>query len=224
MEKNIYKSMKSILIVILLLLIIYLIFGHHKYVSHIPHVNINILRNFILSYGSYASIIFVVIYGLKPLAFVVPVSVLSILAGSIFGPYRAFILSMIGCFLAATTGFYMTRLLGKSFIDKILKGKTINLEDNIEKNGFMIMFMMRISMIFPYDALSYAAGVSKIKYSDFILATMLGIIPEMISYSLMGKNIKHPFSLKFMFPIILLIVVVVGGSFMYKNYKKNKQS
>lgn len=219
MEKNMYKSIKSILMIILVILILYLIFGHHSYIIHI---NMTSLRNFILSYGKFSELVFVIIYGLKPLVFIVPASLMSILAGSIFGPFKAFALSMIGSFFSATVGFYMTRLVGKSFIDKMLKGKVIKLEDNIEKNGFMIMFMMRISMIFPYDALSYAAGVSKIKYKDFVLATMLGIIPEMISYSLMGKNIKHPFSMKFIAPIVLLVLVVFLGSFMYKNYKKNQ--
>ncbi|MDP4178324.1 MAG: VTT domain-containing protein, partial [Bacillota bacterium] len=87
---------------------------------------------------------------------------------------------------------------GQSFVNKILRGKSLKLDNNIEQKGFKIMFTMRVSMVFPHDALSYAAGLSKIKYKDFILATCLGMIPEVLAYSILGKSAEKILSIKFL--------------------------
>ena len=82
------------------------------------------------------------------------------------------------------------------------------------------MLLMRLSIIFPYDALGYASGLTKIKYRDFILGTMLGILPEMTLYSFMGKNISHPFSREFILPILFVIFLAVISYYVYKKFKK----
>lgn len=75
-------------------------------------------------------------------------------------------------------------------------------------------------MVFPYDPLSYASGLTKIKYRDYILGTLVGIFPEMIVYSYMGDSIKHPFSIKFVIAIVLVVLLAIFSYVVYKKYKK----
>lgn len=116
----------------------------------------------------------------------------------------------------------MSRFLGNSFVNKLLRGKALKLNSDIEKNGFKIMLIMRLSFIFPYDGLSFAAGLSKMKYRDFILGTMIGIVPEMLTYSFMGNNIKHPLSIKFIAPIIAILLIAMAAHYFYNTYKKDE--
>ncbi|WP_406542019.1 TVP38/TMEM64 family protein [Clostridium ljungdahlii] len=128
---------------------------------------------------------------------------------------------MIGCFGSATLAFFLSRFLGRSFVNKILKGKALTLNDNIEKYGFRIMTAMRLSFVFPYDPLSYAAGLTKIKYRDFIFGTLVGILPEMVTYSLIGGNLTKPFSFKFILPIIVLFIIACISIYMHKKKSKD---
>jgi len=217
MKKN--KFIKVFITTLVCVILAYFIF---KYKGHIGHLSIRALRRYILSYGKFSAVIFVLIYSLKPIFIILPSSLLSILAGSIFGPYEAFILSMISCYLSGTLGFFLSKALGKSFVHKLLRGKAVSLDSNAEKHGFKIMFVMRLSTLFPYDPLSYAAGLTKMKYRDFILASLLGIAPEMLAYSFMGKNLRHPFSLKFIAPIIIVAIVAIIASYIYKTSKDKK--
>lgn len=214
MKKN--KLIKIFIMVVICAILAYFIF---KYKRHLGHINIRDLRRYILSYGKFSAVAFVLIYSLKPIFLIIPASLLSILAGSIFGPYEAFTLSMISCYFAGTLGFFLSKILGKSFVHKLLKGKAIGLDANAEKHGFKIMLIMRLSTLFPYDPLSYAAGLTKMKYKDFIIATLIGISPEMLAYSFMGKNLKHPFSLRFIAPIIIIIIIAIIASYIYKSIK-----
>ncbi|MBV4418367.1 TVP38/TMEM64 family protein [Clostridium tyrobutyricum] len=218
MKNKIKRSqiVKYIFMAILLVIIIYILF---KYGKNLRHLRLHKLRNYIQSYGKFSAIIFIIIYSFKPVLFVIPSSLMSILAGSIYGPYVATILSMIGCFGSATVAFFLAKFFGRSFVDKILHGKALKLDNNIEKYGFRIMTIMRLSFVFPFDPLSYASGLSKMKYRDFIFGTLIGILPEMITYSFMGKNIQHPFSIKFLLPILLLVIVVITAIILRKRIK-----
>lgn len=201
-------------------LIIIFVYFTVKYGKRLTHLRIGHIRKYILSYGKFAPIIFLLIYSLKPIFLFVPVLPLSIVAGSVFGPYKAFLLSMIGCFASATLAFFLANFLGRSFVEKLLKGKTMKLDSSIEKHGALIMAMMRLSFVFPYDPLSYAAGLTKMKYKDFILGTLIGVSPEMLSYSLMGKSLEHPFSKGFFIPILSIIIIALSASYIYKLSKK----
>lgn len=204
------------------LLIIVFVYFMMKYGKRLTHLRIKHVRHYILSYGKFASVAFVILYSLKPVALIVPVSLLSIVAGNVFGPYKALLLSMIGCFTSGTLAFFLAKFLGRSFVDKLLKGKAMKLDSSIEKHGTAIMCIMRLSFIFPYDPLSYAAGLTKMKYRSFIIGTMIGIFPEMVSYSFIGKSLEHPFSIKFFIPIIFIVVVAVTALGIYKSSKKTK--
>lgn len=216
MYKNKKQIAKYIFLFIGMLIILYFIVYHRRVFFHI---NFEYIKTYILSYGKYAALCFILIYSIKPIVLVVPASLLSILAGNIFGPLVGLLLSIVSCFFAGTLAFCLSKILGKPFVDRILKGRAIKLGESIEKRGFLIMFIMRLSFIFPYDGLSYAAGLSKMKYSDFILGTILGILPEMIVYSIIGGNIDNPLSAKFILPIIMMVIIAIISSNVYKTIK-----
>ena len=212
-KRNILKYVVNVSLIILIIIII---FKNKKYLSYI---NAESIKMYIQSYGELSVLIFLLIYMLRPIVFVIPASLMSIIAGNIFNYYVAVLLSMIGCFGSATIAFFLARFLGRSFVDKYLKGKALKLNKNIEKYGFKIMAMMRLCFVFPYDPLSYSAGLTKIKYRDFILGTLIGVFPEIIAYSLMGKHLGSPFSLKFIVPVIIIFIVAFISIYIYKKNK-----
>lgn len=214
---NLKKMTRIVLILCISALFIYVIV---KYQHRFRHINVRGLRNYIISFGPMASVVLLLIYSLKPIVLVFPAVLLTVLAGNIFGPIKGFALTIIGLFVSASLAFYLSRSLGKPFVSKITKGKLLKLDDSIETHGFKIMFLMRLSTLFPYDALSYASGLTKMKYKDFILGTILGTAPEMLAYSFLGQSMRHPFSKKILIPIVLIIAIAVGGAFMYKSFSK----
>jgi len=214
MRNFIKDKLKYIKIAILIVIVLFSIFKLQKI---FPHINFLQLKNYILSYGKFSSLVFIVIYSLKPIVFIIPASLLSIVAGSVFGSFYAFLYSMIGCFFSATLAFFLARALGKPFVDKILKGKTLKIDSSVEKHGFLLVLLMRLCFVFPYDALSLACGLTKVKYKDFILGTMLGIIPEMMAYSYIGRNMGKHFLKKLIIPIIGIAFIALTAYYIYKN-------
>jgi uncharacterized membrane protein YdjX (TVP38/TMEM64 family) len=209
------NKMRSIYVLIGILIFL-ISYYTTKYINRLPHISMSNLRSYILGYGSFSVLIFLVLHALKPVIIILPTVLLSVVAGSIYGLVAATALSVIGCFLSATSAFYIARIVGRHHAVKLSKGKLIKLDRNIEKNGFKVMLIMRLSMIFPYDALSYTAGLTRMSYSDFILGTTLGIVPEMIAYSFLGDNLKNPSSFKLFVPILGIGLCAVTFSYILK--------
>lgn len=218
------KSRNTTFKIILLIFIIIIAFIFLRYsgimraAGH-ERLNIEDIKLFLLSYGKWSAAIFILAYGLKPIILIIPASLLSIVCGMLYGPLFGIFYTMAGAFLAATIAFYIARFLGKDTVEKILKGKTAKLDNNIEKNGFEIMLLMRLAVIFPYDPLSYAAGLSKMRYFDFILGTTIGVLPEMTAYNFIGNNLGHPFSRETIFVIIGVTIIAIISFLVKKAYK-----
>jgi len=220
MKDSTKNIIKAIIILCISIIFIYLLFRYQK---RFTHVKLKDLRSYIISFGPYAAFVFIFLYTIKPILIFFPTLIFTAVAGNIFGPLLGFFLTIIGLFTSATVAFYLSRTFGKSFAKKITRGKLLKLDENIEKHGFKIMLLMRLSTLFPYDPLSYAAGLTKVSYVDFITATVIGSAPEMLAYSFIGHNMVHPSLHKIIIPILLIVIFAVLGSYLYKtNIKTNK--
>lgn len=166
--------------------------------------------------GGFVELIYLLIYAIKPFFLVIPANVVAIVGGTLFGPVQGFILSMIGFWISGTIAFYLSRFLGRGFVESIVGNKFIKLEDNMKTRGFKILFLLRLPPILPYDPLSYACGLTNISYKDFILASLLGVVPETICYSVIGRSFTSPFTPEFMIPIGFLIVATLSAKFFIK--------
>ncbi|SHE66285.1 TVP38/TMEM64 family protein [Clostridium fallax] len=184
--------------------------------KNLKEFSIDSIANFIQEKGKYAALFFVICYALKPFVVVFPSAVVSLAGGVMFGPFNGFILNMVGFFLSGTIAFWIARKLGRGFVETIVRGKMIKLDENMDKKGFKILFLLRLPPVLPYDPLSYTCGLTSIKYTDFILASLLGVVPETLCYSIIGKNILNPFSPQFILPAIFIIVATLSSGYIFK--------
>ncbi|MFL0246526.1 TVP38/TMEM64 family protein [Candidatus Clostridium stratigraminis] len=220
MKITMTNTIKILIILCISIIFIYLLF---KYQKRVTHIRLKDLRSYIVSFGPYAAIVFIFLFTIKAILIFFPTMIFTAIAGNIFGPFLGFFITIVGLFTSATVAFFLSKFLGKSFANKVTRGKLLKLDDNIEQHGFKIMLLMRLSTLFPFDPLSYAAGLTKLSYFDFITATIIGSAPEMLAYSFVGHNMLRPSIHKIIIPILLIIVFAILGSYLYKtNVKVNK--
>jgi len=212
------KINKKILIVacVLILTLGYIVIYRFE---DIKKVNFNIIADYIKSYGSWSIAVFLVMSAVRPLAVFIPITLFTLLAGSLYSPIYGFILAMISMIISSNVAFLISRYLGKSVIERLIKNRADKINLRIEKSGFKIIFIMRISGVFPFDILSYAVGLTKLSYKDFMLATILGSTLEIFSVANMGHNIKNPLSPEFIFSVAL-VLITVGIPFIYNKLHK----
>lgn len=219
MKKNLNTILKWLLVIVLVGIAIYFL-KHSKVIEQIG--NLNRFIYYIRSQGKYAYVVFLVIFALKPLILIIPSNILSISSGIVFGPFLGTILTTMGFFVSGSLAFFIARVLGQEAVNKILRGKALNLNNRLEQNGFKVMFFLRLIPVLPYDPVSYAAGLSKVKYRDFIISSVVGVVPEVICYSIIGENAMNPLSPKFFIPLGVIVLATIISGIMLKKDKANE--
>ncbi|MFZ3589891.1 TVP38/TMEM64 family protein [Bacillus sp. DJP31] len=163
------KSMLNIGVA--LIVIIGLIWFNHSYLNIHPQT----IREWILSFGLFAPVIFILIYSIRPLI-LFPASILSLSAGLAFGTFWGTIYTIIGATGGAILAFYIARMLGSKYVKAKWKGKGEVIEKQLKNNGFLYVLLLRLMPLFNFDMISYLSGLSKVRFSHFLVATVIGII------------------------------------------------
>ena len=177
------------------------------------------IQTYVNSFGKLAPIIYIIIFALVPLT-LFPDSIIAIAGGLIFGLVKGYIYTAIGAILGATLSFYISRKLGRNFVKKLTKEKLDNVEEMINSNGFFIIFMLRLIPLFPFDIISYGAGLTSVKYKDFILATFLGTIPGILVFTNIGAQSVNMRSGSFYISIGALVLLFITSMVLKKKFIK----
>jgi len=125
------------------------------------------------------------IYALACLA-ALPATPLTLAGGVVFGVWKGTVLNVAGATLGAALGFLAARLLGREAVGALVKGKFKSLEAvdlTARKSGFQIILRLRLLPVVPFNALNFGAGLTQIRFWDFIAGTALGIIPGAFIYT-----------------------------------------
>lgn len=95
-----------------------------------------------------------------------------------------------GATLGATAAFLLGRTVLRDVAAKRIEGSARfrALDDAIEKNGFKMVFLVRLSPAFPFNILNYALGLTKVRLRDYFLASWIGMIPGMLLYVYLGAT------------------------------------
>ncbi len=145
------------------------------------------LRSWILSFGLWAPLMYIIIYTIRPLIFF-PASVLSIAGGLAFGAWMGTLYTIIGATLGAMLSFYVAKTLGKSLVRKEWSGNAGKIQSQMEQNGFLYVLLFRLIPVINFDLISYMAAIAKVRFGSFALATLIGIIPGTFAYNFLGSS------------------------------------
>ncbi|QMU31099.1 TVP38/TMEM64 family protein [Adhaeribacter radiodurans] len=135
---------------------------------------------------------------------VINVVALMVVAVLAYGPIWGSVISIAGIFVASTVGYLLGLGLGPATIGKFLGAKTqAKVAEQVDRYGIWAVVLARISPVISNDAISIVAGIVKMPYSKFMLATAGGIIPLTILIAYLGQNINR-------LKIGLIVVSIVG--------------
>ena len=147
------------------------------------------LRDYIVSFGLWAPVASCFLMVLQALVAPVPSFLITFANGLAFGVFWGWMLSLFGHVLAAAVCFGISRALGRVPVE-VLVGKTgLESADRwFARWGVYAVFAGRLLPGVAFDAISYAAGLTRMRFRSFIAATALGIFPQTFLYSYLGRQ------------------------------------
>jgi uncharacterized membrane protein YdjX (TVP38/TMEM64 family) len=132
------------------------------------------LGTFLDSVGAWAVPVFVFVYAAGICLFI-PGTLLTGLGAAIFGAYWGFFYVWLGAMIGASGAFWIGRTLGRDFAASLIGDKLKKYDDAIERNGFATTLYLRL-VYFPFTAMNFGMGLTKVRFWDYFFGTGLGII------------------------------------------------
>jgi uncharacterized membrane protein YdjX (TVP38/TMEM64 family) len=158
------------------------------------------IKQFILGFGLMAPVMFVTIYAARAVILVIPVGVMSLAGGLAFGTWWGTLLILLGATLGSCLSFLTARYFGRGFLESLEwlhKGRIKQFDDRAAENGFKLMLLIRLVPLFQYDAVNFGAGLSKIRFRDFAVASFIGMAPGGFINALLGSSLEDVISIQF---------------------------
>ncbi|ATH92740.1 membrane protein [Bacillus glycinifermentans] len=164
------------------------------------------IREGVLSFGVFAPLMYIGLLMVRPFL-LLPASVFAVGGGLAFGPIFGSLYSFIGAAGGAFLSFAVAYKLGGDVKNMPLKLDAFRAF--LQKNGFFSILLLRLAPI-HFDAVSYAAGVSKVKPLSYLAATAAGIIPGTVILNALGSSIMSGdlLAISVMAAIYLLFITV----------------
>jgi uncharacterized membrane protein YdjX (TVP38/TMEM64 family) len=122
---------------------------------------------------------------------IIPRPAICILAGVTFG-VSAFPLALLASTAGALLGFVLARYFFRARFQRMLERRPTAklLGDAIDAEGWRLLFLLRLASPIPGPISNYAFGLSGIKVSHYILATAVGITPQVFAFVYLGAVAK----------------------------------
>ena len=127
------------------------------------------VRNWLISFGSAAPLVFIFIQSLQVVFAPIPGEATGFLGGYLFGIPKGFLYSTIGLTMGSTVAFLLGRWLEIHFVEKVVKKETLEKFDFIiERQGALLAFLFFLIPGFPKDYLCFILGLSQMPLRVFL--------------------------------------------------------
>lgn len=165
------------------------------------------------------------IYIIKSVLFIIPASLIYISVGMAFAPWQAILINFIGIVIEVSVTYVLGLFLGGDYVNKLLsksKGgqKILDLEIS---NRFSVLLGIRALPVFPIDFVSLFWGAAKCPFIKYFLASIIGIMPRVILFTILGDGIYDYIPIHLIIKIVIFAIPVGVVIYLTRHFLKMKK-
>lgn len=117
----------------------------------------------------------------------IPSELVLFVAGASFSLFTAVLFGGLGEIAGAIIAFFISRKYGRRIVEKLVGREHLEFTDKwFDRYGTMAVLLGRLLPFVPFDAVSYGAGLTKMKFKNFLAATAVGAFPRAFFYVFLG--------------------------------------
>src|SRR3954471_24991447 len=172
-------------------------------------------RDFGESLDSFAYVAFVPLFVVCN--FVITWPILAGAAGLLFGTAVGAPLALAGVTAAALLQMFVARRLSAGHHGSLLPERTRGGEEFLTEHGAVAVMETRIVPVLPFGIVNFSAGLTRMRYRDLALGTVVGAAPKVFAYVALGGSLSDPFgSPEAVIAIALLVTLGLVGALLVK--------
>ncbi len=137
--------------------------------------------------GPWAAIGFIGLYALAAVLWV-PGSILTLASGAIFGLAKGTAFTLVGATLGASLAFLVSRYVARGLLERRIGSdpRLKSVDEAIGREGGKLVFLLRLSPVFPFNLMNYALGLTSVRFRDYVVASAVGMAPGTFMYVYAG--------------------------------------
>ena len=154
----------------------------------------------------------------------IPAGVISFAAVPIFGWWQTYIYTVCGILIGTSISFFLARKFREPLVGKFVPlAKLHKLEGELsERKRFIAIVLIRLFTVPVMDFSSYAAGLTRISFPKFFLATLIASIPD-IGIFYFGERLYQTFFGRSVIIAVGALFFFSAGYFIVKRFLIDKE-
>jgi uncharacterized membrane protein YdjX (TVP38/TMEM64 family) len=106
-----------------------------------------------------------------------------------FGPWEGLTYSMIGVILAGVVGYAIGRRFHRDAARRIAGPRLARVSHLVQQRGIVAVALVRFVPIAPYLVVNVVMGAMRIKFTDFVAGTFLGMLPGAMAATVLSDQL-----------------------------------
>ena len=166
------------------------------------------------------------VYLVKSVLFVVPASLIYIAVGMAFSPWQAILINFAGIILEVIVAYLLGLFLGGEYVNNLLKKSKVGQKilDMQFNNRFLVLLGIRFLPVFPIDFVSLFWGASKCNFFRYFAASVLGIMPRVILFTVLGDGIYDYIPIHLIVKGVIIAIPIGVVVFLIRHFIKGKKA
>ncbi|WP_203298943.1 TVP38/TMEM64 family protein [Marinobacter sediminum] len=178
----------------------------------------NLVANYIHSHGV-PGLIGVALAGALFTGVGAPRQLLAFVLGFALGGIHGTLLSTLAAAVGASGCFFTARWLLRTSLAQRFGQRMRQFEDLFHQQTLLKVLMIRLLPVGSNLATNLVAGCSNIRFTPFLVGSMLGYLPQMLVFALAGAGIGNADHYQLMLSITLFVIASVIGAFLYHSHR-----
>lgn len=176
-------------------------------------------------FGAWGWIVALGIQVLQVVVALIPGEVVEVGCGMAFGTWGGLAICLLGCAIGSSLVFLLVRKFGVKLVEvfvsreKINSLKFLNSERKLKSVIFLVFFIIGT----PKDLLTYFAGLTKIKFHEFLIISTIARIPSVISSLIAGDTLSEGNFITSIIVFVASAILGLGGVVIYNKFVDKRQ-
>lgn len=151
--------------------------------SYLSLQKIQDLNRWIASFGFWAPLVYILLY-IAWCVFLLPGLIITIAGGLLFGSLWGTVYVSIGSTLGASAAFLLGRYAARQTVERWLRKYPYlqRIDQGVERHGWRMLMITRLVPLFPFTYQNFVYGLTRIRFSTYILVSWACMLPGTIAY------------------------------------------
>lgn len=139
---------------------------------------------------------------------VFPVTAMILATAIVFGPWYGFAYATTGALTSASVSYFLGWAIGKKFLRRFMGDRVRKVSRRLGDKGVVAVTALRIIPTAPFTFINIMAGASHIRFTDYLIGTVLGMVPGIAVLSITGERIEKVFQDPTVLNVSIAIVLI----------------